>query len=59
MDFNVDGTMIVSSSYDGLCRIWDADNGHCLKTIIDEHNPPVSFVSFSPNGKFLLAGEAI
>jgi len=48
--FNRDGSLIVSSSYDGLCRIWDTATGHCLKTLIDEDNPPVSFVKFSPMG---------
>src|SRR5271156_852526 len=47
--------MIVSSSYDGLCRIWDTSSGMCLKTLIDDDNPPVSFVKFSPNGKYILA----
>ncbi|KAH8508727.1 hypothetical protein H0E87_010751 [Populus deltoides] len=56
VDFNRDGSLIVSSSYDGLCRIWDAGTGHCIKTLIDDENPPVSFVKFSPNGKFILVG---
>eukprot|EP01018_Ginkgo_biloba_P032650 Gb_16393 [translate_table: standard] len=56
VNFNRDGTLIVSSSYDGLCRIWDAATGHCQRTLIDDENPPVSFVKFSPNGKFILAG---
>lgn len=56
VDFNRDGTLIVSSSYDGLCRIWDSNSGQCLKTLIDETNPPVSFVRFSPNGRFILTG---
>ncbi|GFZ18866.1 P-loop containing nucleoside triphosphate hydrolases superfamily protein [Actinidia rufa] len=56
VSFNRDGTLIVSSSYDGLCRIWDASTGHCMKTLIDDENPPVSFVKFSPNGKFILVG---
>ena len=47
--------MIVSSSYDGLCRIWDTSSGMCLKTSIDDDNPPISFVKFSPNGKYILA----
>ncbi|RVW17896.1 COMPASS-like H3K4 histone methylase component WDR5A [Vitis vinifera] len=55
-NFNRDGSLIVSSSYDGLCRIWDASTGHCMKTLIDDENPPVSFVKFSPNGKFILVG---
>ena len=29
--------------------------GQCLKTLIDDDNPPVSFVKFSPNGKYILA----
>ena len=69
--FNRDGSLIVSSSYDGLCRIWDTasgrdnfleifvptnnNSGQCLKTLIDDDNPPVSFVKFSPNGKYILA----
>ncbi len=56
MDFSRDGTLIVSSSFDGLCRIWNAESGHCLKTVLDDKNPPVAFVRFSPNGRYLLAG---
>ena len=36
-------------------RIWDTASGQCLKTLIDDENPPVSFVKFSPNGKYILA----
>ena len=36
--------------------MWDTATGQCLKTLIcDENNPPVSFVQFSPNGKYILA----
>lgn len=56
VDFHCDGTFLVSSSFDGLCRIWSAENGHCMKTLIDETNPPVSFVKFSPNGTYILTG---
>jgi len=35
-------------------RIWDTASGQCLKTLIDDDNAPVSFVKFSPNGKYIL-----
>jgi len=56
VDFNRDGTCIVSGSHDGLVRIWDTATSECLKTIYAEGNPPVSAVKFSPNGKYVLAG---
>ena len=40
---------------DLFSRIWDTASGQCLKTLIDDDNPPVSFVKFSPNGKYILA----
>lgn len=42
-------------NYDFFSRIWDTASGQCLKTLIDDDNPPVSFVKFSPNGKYILA----
>ncbi|KAK7463760.1 WD domain protein [Stygiomarasmius scandens] len=40
---------------DGLIRIWDADSGQCLKTLVDDDNPICSHVKFSPNSRFVLA----
>lgn len=54
--FNRDGTCLVSASHDGLIRIWDVATGECLKTIFASGNPPVSHVTYSPNGKYILAG---
>ena len=56
VDFNKDGSMMLSSSFDGLVRLWDTETGKCLRTIIDNNNPPVSLAKFSPNGKFVLTG---
>jgi len=56
VDFNRDGTCIVSSSHDGLVRVWDVATGECLKTIYADGNPPVSFVRYSPNGRYVLSG---
>lgn len=56
VDFNPDGTMIVSCSHDGLIRIWDVATGQCLRTLVEEEHRPVMAVRFSPNGRYLLAG---
>ena len=56
VSFNRDGTCVSSASHDGLVRIWDVATGECLKTIYAAGNPPVSAVTYSPNGKYLLAG---
>lgn len=54
VDFNRDGSLIVSGSHDGSCKIWDTNSGALLKTLIDDKVPAVSFAKFSPNGKFIL-----
>ncbi|KAM7331052.1 hypothetical protein ACRRTK_010241 [Alexandromys fortis] len=61
--------LIVSGSFDESVRIWDVKTGKCLKTL-PAHSDPVSavhfnrdgslivsmsFVKFSPNGKYILA----
>jgi len=56
VDFNRDGTCIASGSHDGLLRVWDTATGQCLKTLYAEGNPPVGYVKYSPNGKYVLAG---
>lgn len=56
VSFNRDGTCVVSASHDGLMRIWDVCTGECLKTIFADGNPPVSHVTYAPNGKYVLAG---
>ena len=47
---------LISTSLLLYSRIWDTGSGQCLKTLVDDENPPVSFVKFSPNGKYILAG---
>ncbi|KAM9939750.1 hypothetical protein OXX80_000768 [Metschnikowia pulcherrima] len=66
-----DDTVIVSASYDGLMRLFDTETGQCLKTLIynstshgtatastsDVVNFPISKVTISPNGKFILSSS--
>ncbi|CAL5400433.1 unnamed protein product [Camellia sinensis] len=59
VNFNRNSFLIILSNFDGLCWIWDASTGHCIKTLIDNENPPFSFVNFSPNGKFILVGTLV
>ncbi|KAM3326270.1 hypothetical protein P3S67_001396 [Capsicum chacoense] len=52
--FNKDGSLIVLGSHDGSFKIWDMTSGVCLKSLINDKIPAVSFAKFSPNGKFIL-----
>ena len=59
MAFNADGKRFVTSSFDGLCRVWDTLNGQCCTTIVSPSMgsrgvPAVSAARFSPNGEYLL-----
>lgn len=55
--FSKDGRNLLSASYDGNIRIWDAMQcGKLIKTISDESNTPVSAAQFTPNGTYILAG---
>ena len=65
LEFNADGSQLVSSSTDGYCRIWDCGSGNCIFTRHPlSDNAPMSFScffltssvssSFSPNGRYVL-----
>lgn len=55
VDFNRDGSVLASCSYDGLIRLWDAFTGQCIKTLVHGDAAPIGHVTFSPNGFQLLA----
>lgn len=52
LSFSYDGTLLVSGSFDGLVRVWDARNGHCLRSYASSAtSAPVNDVSLSHNGE--------
>ncbi|CDW56651.1 protein will die slowly [Trichuris trichiura] len=69
--YNRDGSLLCSSGFDGVVRIWDSRTAQCVKSLtgrfcrlflyslhddlLEEDRQPVSFVRFSPNGKYILA----
>jgi len=48
--------LIVSSGYDGLCRIWETETGHLLRTVGNDLNghPAVGNADFAPNNSIVL-----
>ena len=59
VSFNGDGYKLASASVDGLIRVWDvrASLKRCLATIIDDDNPVVSSVMWSPNDQYLVSAS--
>ncbi|XP_015768458.1 PREDICTED: WD repeat-containing protein 5B-like isoform X2 [Acropora digitifera] len=56
VQFNLDGTLVLSCSYDGKCCVWDVLSGCCLKSILSNETSlvQISHARLSPNGKYLL-----
>ncbi|KAJ6262618.1 Beta-TrCP [Drechslerella dactyloides] len=52
LNFNPQGNMIVSGSYDEAVRIWDIRSGNCQKTL-PAHQDPVSGVDFIRDGTMI------
>jgi WD40 repeat protein len=46
--FSADGTRVLTSSWDGTARLWDARTGAPL-TVFNGHRDKVTYASFSPD----------
>jgi WD40 repeat protein len=38
-------------------RLWDTATGQCLKSLVDESNPPASHALFTPNSRYILVSS--
>jgi WD40 repeat protein len=52
-----DGRVIVSGGLDKTLRLWDAANGHELRTLTG-HTQSINTVAFSPDGRTIVSGSA-
>jgi WD40 repeat protein len=55
--FSPDGTRIVSGALDRSVRLWDAESGELLATLV-AHDDAVHSVVFSPDGTRIASGSA-
>ncbi|PSS36049.1 F-box-like/WD repeat-containing protein [Actinidia chinensis var. chinensis] len=55
LDWNVDGTLLATGSYDGQARIWST-NGE-LKSILNKHKGPIFSLKWSKKGDYVLTGS--
>ncbi len=56
IEFNHDGTRIVSSSYDNTAKLWDVESGKLLFTL-EDHTYSVNSAQFSPDSKRIVTAS--
>ncbi|KAK6160643.1 hypothetical protein DH2020_004024 [Rehmannia glutinosa] len=55
LDWNVEGTLLATGSYDGQARIWSRD-GELISTL-NRHKGPIFSLKWNKKGDFLLSGS--
>ncbi|KAL6993804.1 WD40 repeat-containing protein hos15, variant 2 [Sarracenia purpurea var. burkii] len=55
LDWNGDGTLLATGSYDGQARIWST-NGE-LKSILSKHKGPIFSLKWNKKGDYILTGS--
>jgi len=56
VNFNPQGTLIVSGSYDETIRTWDVVKGECLRVFTLAHGTVVTSVHFNRDGSLIVSG---
>jgi WD40 repeat protein len=56
--YSPDGKAIATCSDDGTISVWNAEDGHNLLGPFNCEAEAVSSIAFSPDGNFLLSGNA-
>lgn len=56
MTFDDSGRRLITGGRDGTCKIWNFNNGHCLRILKKENNQEVSDVKYTKiyNNKFIV-----
>ncbi|KAH8929667.1 WD40 repeat-like protein [Atractiella rhizophila] len=57
VDVPLDGLYLASSGYDGMLKIWSADDWQLVKALSSEAGGKVMSVDMSSDGKFMATGE--
>ncbi|XP_075643372.1 WD40 repeat-containing protein HOS15-like isoform X1 [Castanea sativa] len=55
LDWNGDGTLLATGSYDGQARIWSKDGE--LRSTLNKHKGPIFSLKWNKKGDFLLSGS--
>jgi WD40 repeat protein len=56
MTFDETGRRLITGGRDGLCKIWNFNNGHCLKILRKDNKQEISDVKYVKiyNNKFII-----
>ncbi|CAL5418081.1 unnamed protein product [Camellia sinensis] len=61
LDWNAEGTLLATGSYDGQARIWNRDGWKCrtgeLMTTLNKHKGPIFSLKWNKKGDYIVSGS--